>query len=65
MKHILDLDHDEAPEYEFFIEEIETLQTRASTSDCMSSASSVATAGGSTVGSFSSMGSVASTGGGC
>lgn len=62
MRHILDIDKNHSVEFELYIEEIDISHSRASTSDCLSSASSFASAGG-CIGSFSSVGSVASTGG--
>jgi hypothetical protein len=63
MIHQLDLDAPKSVSFELYIEEVEISQNRASTSDCLATASSFSTAGG-CVGSFSSVGSVASTGGG-
>lgn len=64
MQHILDVKQPDAfADFENFIEEINVVQARASTSDCLSTASSFSCSTG-TAASFSSVGSVVSTGGG-
>lgn len=62
MRHLLDLEAPKSVPFELYIEEVEISQNRASTSDCLATASTFSTAG-SCLGSFSSVGSVASTGG--